>query len=311
MQNRSLTIFKRIIIGGLTSFYRNKTVSLSSIAILTTTLLIIGIFFFFRGIFDYTLAGIKDKVDIKIYLKTNATDIQINNLKNKIMALPQVKSLTLTSPADALIQFKEKHKSDQITVQALEEIGVNPFGATFSILAHNTTDYDIIANSLNSDSSFLGETSSVVDKINYFQLKNSIDKLNNIIGFINTVGYWISLLFIIISAMIIYNTTRLAIFVFRDEISVMRLVGASNMFIRGPFLIESMIYGIISSLITIILFYPLTYYFAQRTIVFFSGLNIHTYYLNNIFSLFILLLISSLILTTVSSYLAVRKYLTV
>ena len=311
MQNRSLTICKRIIIGGLTSFYRNKTVSLSSVAILTTTLMIIGIFFFFRGIFDYTLAGIKDKVDIKIYLKTNASDIQMNNLKNKIMALPQVKSLTLTSSTNALIQFREKHKSDQITVQALEEIGVNPFGATFSILAHNTTDYDIIANSLNSDSSFLGETSSIVDKINYFQLKNSIDRLNNIIGFINTVGYWISLLFIIISAMIIYNTTRLAIFVFKDEISVMRLVGASNMFIRGPFLIESMIYGIIASLITIILFYPLTYYLAQKTIVFFSGLNIYTYYLNNIFSLFLLLLISSLILTIVSSYLAVRKYLTV
>jgi cell division transport system permease protein len=113
------------------------------------------------------------------------------------------------------------------------------------------------------------------------------------------------------SAMIIYNTVRLTIFVFKDEISVMRLVGASNMFIRGPFLIESIIYATISSLVAIILFYPITYYFSEKTFLFFSGLNIHTYYIENLFSLLLLLLSLSLFLSLASSFLAIRKYLQV
>jgi len=189
MTNRSLIILKRTILAGFTGFYRNKTVSLSSISILTTTLMIIGIFFFFRGIFDYTLSEVKNKVDIKIYFKIDATDAEINNIKDKIITLPQIKSISFTSAEDVLSEFQKKHVNDQITLQALEELNSNPFGATLSVIAQNTTDYDIISQSLNSDSSFLGDTSSVIDKINYFQLKDSIDKLNNIIGFINTIGY--------------------------------------------------------------------------------------------------------------------------
>jgi cell division transport system permease protein len=189
MTNRSLTILKRTILAGFTGFYRNKTVSISSISILTTTLMIIGIFFFFRAISDYTLSEIKNKVDIKIYFKVDATDAQINDIKDKIITLPQIKSTSFVSAEDALSEFRKKHANDQITLQALEELNSNPFGATLSVVAQNTTDYDLIFQSLNSDSSFLGDTSTVIDKINYFQLKGSIDKLNNIIGFINTIGY--------------------------------------------------------------------------------------------------------------------------
>jgi len=308
MKNSS-TLLKRIFKSGTLNFFRNKTVSISSVAILTTTLIIIGIFFFFRGIFDYTLAQVRNKVDIKVYLKLDATDDQIASLRQKIVTLPEVKSVSLTTADDALNSFKQQHNNDAITMQALDELNSNPFGAVLTIVAQDTAGYESIAQSLGSDSQFLGDSSSVIDRINYYELKSSIDKLNNIVNWVNTIGYWITLIFIIMSSLIIFNTIRLSIFIYKDEISVMRLVGASNSYIRGPFLIESTIYAFVSSILAMLLFFPITFYVAKKTSIFLNGLNIYKYYLNNFFSLFGLLLMVSLVLSTFSSILATRRYL--
>ena len=109
--------------------------------------------------------------------------------------------------------------------------------------------------------------------------------------------------------MIVYNTIRLAIFVFRDEIAVMKLVGASNMFIRGPFIVESVLYGISATILTLVAFFPLTLWITKKTVVFFEGMNIHSYYLSHILELAGILLLSGIGLTVISSLLAVRKYL--
>jgi cell division transport system permease protein len=126
---------------------------------------------------------------------------------------------------------------------------------------------------------------------------------------VNTVGYWLSVVFILMSCMIVYNTIRLAIFVFRDEIAVMKLVGASNMYIRGPFIVESVIYAVLATAITLLLFYPGTLWVAKKTVIFFEGMNIHSYYLSHFFLLAGILLASGITLSVVSSLLAVRKYL--
>ena len=255
------------------------------------------------------MTQVKDKVDIKVYLKLDASDDQISTLKQKIMRLPEVKAVDLSTAEKSLNEFKDKHSNDAITMQALEELNSNPFGAVLTIVAQDTSGYESIAETLDSGSQFLGDSSSVIDRVNYFELKSSIDKLNNIVNWVNTIGYWITLIFIIMSSLIIFNTIRLSIFIYRDEISVMRLVGASNFYIRGPFLVESTIYACVSSILTMLLFFPITFYVAKKTSIFFNGLNIYNYYLNNFFSLFGLLLMVSLILATASSILATRRYL--
>lgn len=300
---------KRIFKAGFLSFMRNRTVSISSIAILTVTLIIIGIFFFFRGIFDYSLNEIKNKVDIKVYFKLDANDTQINNVIQKIKTLPEVDNISLTTADEALVDFQTKHSSDPITLEALKEVGSNPFGAVITIAANDTNSYESISTTLSDSKGFLGEDYNSIDKINYFELKPTIDRLNNIIKWVNSLGYWIAFIFIIISSLIVFNTIRLSIFIFREEISVMKLVGASNMYIRGPFLVESGIFAIISTILTMLIFLPITYWISEKTLVFFNGLNLFNYYLDNFFILFILLLMISLILSFISSILAMRKYL--
>ncbi len=300
-----------MLVAGLRGFYRNKTVSLSSIFILTITLSIIASFYLARAIFDYTLDQIKEKVDVRVYFTVDATDDQIKDIQAKLRGLSQVKSAELTTRDQALADFKKRHEGDQLTLQALDELGENPFGASLSIVAKDTSQYEAIAKQLTTGSGLLGDQASAVDKINYYQLKDSIDKLNNIIGWTNTVGFWLSILFIIMSCMIVYNTIRLAIFVYRDEIAVMKLVGASNMFIRGPFVVESVLYSVVATAITLIIFYPATMYITKKTVFFFEGMNIHAYFMSHFFSLTLLLLGSGVILSVVSSLLAVRKYLKV
>lgn len=294
---------------GLRGFYRNRTVSLSSIFILTITLSIITAFYLFRAIFDYTLDQVTQKVDVRIYFTTDATEEQIGDVKARLMGLPQVKSVTYTSREQALSEFREKHAGDQLTLQALDELGTNPFGASLSVVAKDTSQYQAIADQLSPGSGLLGSASGSVDKINYYQLKDSIDKLNNIIGWTNTVGFWLSLIFILMSCMIVYNTIRLAIFVYRDEIAVMKLVGASNMFIRGPFIVEAVLYAVSATLITLALFYPATIWVTKKTVFFFEGMNINAYFIAHIFELTALLLLSGVVLAVISSLLAVRKYL--
>lgn len=305
------TLTKRIVTAGFRGFYRNRTVSLSSIFILTITLSIITSFYLSRAIFDYTLDQIREKVDVRIYFTVDATDQQVSDIKAKLMGLPQVKSVTYTSSDQALTDFKAKHEGDQLTLQALDELGTNPFGASLSVTAKDTSQYDAIAQQLTSGSQLLGDSSGAVDKINYYQLKDSIDKLNNIIAWTNTVGFWLSMVFVLMSCMIVYNTIRLAIFVYRDEIAVMKLVGASNMFIRGPFVVEAILYAFIATVITLALFYPATIWITKKTVFFFEGMNIHQYYINHLASLAWVLLLSGVSLAVISSLLAVRKYLKV
>ena len=305
------TLTRRIVTAGLRGFYRNRTVSLSSIFILTITLSIITSFFLFRAIFDYTLDQVRQKVDVRIYFNIDATDNQIGEIKAKLAGLSQVKSVTYTSREQALTDFKEKHAGDQLTLQALDELGANPFGASLAVVAKDTSQYEVIASQLSAGSGLLGDAAGSVDKINYYQLKESIDKLNNIIGWTNTVGFWLSIIFVLMSCMIVYNTIRLAIFVYRDEIAVMKLVGASNMFIRGPFIVEAILYALVATIITLVMYFPATIWVTKKTVFFFEGMNIHQYYVDHLLDLVIMLLLSGVVLSVISSLLAVRKYLKV
>ena len=306
-----VTLFRRTITAGLRGFYRNRTVSLSSIFILTITLSIITSFYLFRAVFDYTLDQVREKVDVRVYFTVDATETQVTEIKAKLTGLTQVKSVVYTSREQALADFKNKHQGDQLTLQALDELGTNPFGASLSVVAKDTSQYEAIAQQLSTGSGLLGDASTVVDKVNYYQLKDSIDKLNNIIGWTNTVGFWLSVVFVLMSCMIVYNTIRLAIFVYRDEIAVMKLVGASNMFIRGPFVVESILYSVTATLITVVIFFPATIWVTKKTVFFFEGMNIHSFYTAHLGVLVLSLLVFGAILTTVSSLLAVRKYLKV
>jgi len=303
---------KRIIRSGFFSFWRNGFVSLSSVLVMTVTLFVIGSTIFSGAILKSTLDQIKDKVDINVYFITSANEDDILALKKNLEQLPEVQPpVTYVSRDDALAAFKKRHENDEFTLQALDELGDNPLGATLNVKAKDPSQYESIANYLQGKNALSADGTNIIDKINYYQNKDAIDRLTQIIGSVNKLGFALNILLIVISVLITFNTIRLVIYMSRDEISVMRLVGASMGYIRGPFFVAGALYGFISALVTLILFYPITLWLGSATENFFVGINLFHYYTSNFGQIFLVIVGSGVVIGAFSSWLAVRKYLKV
>jgi cell division transport system permease protein len=301
---------KRIIRSGFFSFWRNGFISLSSILVMMVTLFAIGSTIFSGVILNSTLEEIKDKVDINVYFIRTSSEADILTMKSSLEGLPEVAPpVTYISREEALANFRERHQNDQFTLQALEELGDNPLGASLNIKAKDPSQYEGIAQFLQSQNT--DPTTTIIDKINYFQNKEAIDRLTHIIDSANRLGFILTLVFVIISVLITFNTIRLVIYMAREEISVMRLVGASKGYIRGPFFVAGGIYGFVSAIATLILFYPITIWLGRTTADFFVGFNVFDYYIANFGQIFLIIVVSGIVIGSVSSYLAVRKYLKV
>lgn len=302
---------KRIIKSGLLNFFRNGFVSLSSVLVMTITLFIITSTLLLGGFLNYSLDQVKGKVDVNVYFVTSATENEILSVKKTLEAMPEVSSIEYISRDQALENFKEKHQGDTLTLQALDQLGGNPLGATLNIKAKDPSQYAGIANFLDdtTNGTLSPEGISIIDKVNYAQNKIVIDRLNTIIKSVNMIGVWLGIIFVLISIIITYNTIKLTIFMARDEISVMRLVGATSAYVKGPFIVEGLLSGIVSTIIVIILFSIMTFIVNHYYGSFFVGFNIFSFYIMNFLKIFVVILGSGIIVGSVSSYLAVHKFL--
>src|SRR3989344_2527270 len=302
---------KRIIRSGFLNFGRNAFVSLSSVLVMVITLCTIGALIFVSAILNASLQEIRDKVDINVYFITTAPEADVITLQKTLESMPEVALVTYTSREQALEDFKKRHENDETTLQALEELGENPLGASLNVKAKNPAEYQGIADYLSNESTLSTDGTSIVDKVNYYQNKVAIDRLTSIIDSAERLGSVLTVVLIVISVLITFNTIRLAIFISREEISIMRLVGAHSFYVRGPFVVVGTIYGVVAAIFTLLLFYPITFWLGGATENFFIGLNIFEYYTTNFGQIFIIILLSGMAIGALSSYLAVRKYLKV
>jgi cell division transport system permease protein len=306
-----ITKVKRVFRAGLTNFWRNGFVSLSSLVVMFITLFMITSLIFMGAILNYSLKEIKDKVDIDVYFTSYAREADILSLKKSIETIGEVASVTYVSKEEALANFKERHKDDSLTLEALTELGENPLTASLSIKAKEPSQYEGIARFLSNEDSVSGNSNSIIEKVNYYQNKVVIDKLTKITLAANTVGFWIAIIFLIISVIITFNTIRLAIFISKEEISVMRLVGASPRYVRGPFVVSGIMYGLVSAFLVLVVYFGLTYWLGGLSKNFFIGLDLFDFYLKNFGQIFLIIFGSGIALGAVASYLAVHKYLKV
>ncbi len=303
---------RRIFRTGFLDFWRNGFVSFASVLVMTITLFILGMTVFTGVILNTTLAQLRNQADMSVYLVPNTPTDQITQLQTTIQALPEVASVEYTSQDDELAQFRQRHQNDQLTLQALDELGGNPLGAVLTIKAKDISQYNAIAQFLQQQQQNVqpGQT-SIIDKIDYFDAahQQALTRLQEITNAAQRLGFVIITILALTSIAICFNTLRLAIYSSREEIAVMRLVGAGQAYIRAPFLVEGMLYGLISGVLTLLIFYPLTYWLGNATQNFFGGVNIFTYYLSNFLFFFIGIIGTGMVLGAVASYLAVRRYL--
>lgn len=315
------TYLKRIIRTGFVNFWRNGFLSFSSIIILTLSLTAFGILIFGSAFGRTLISEVKNKVDINVYFTLSANETSILDLKKIIEKLPEVEDIEYVSRDQALTSFKEKWKDNTLIMQGLTEIGENPFPAVLNIKAKEPSQYAGIATFLDSKNSLSQNGTSIIDKVNYNQNKLVIDRLGQIIPAIEKAGMIVAIILILVAVIITFNTVRLVIYSSKDEIAVMKLVGASNAYVRGPFVTSGVMYGLISGVLTLAALAILAYY-SDAAVIKFAGVQgtkdfgliinvFSTYFMKNFGQIFAIIMGSGIALGAISSYLAVRRYLNV
>lgn len=299
---------KRTIRSGTHNFVRSGFTSVSSVLVMVVTLFVITSLIFVQAALTSALAGMKDKVDVTVYFTPNADINIIHSIENVVKKAPEVKSVTYTSSEDALDAYKKKHINDNMILQVFDILDENPLGASLNIKAKDPSQYESILNYLKSDAVLSSGMLSVIDSVDYNRNKLVIDRLTNIIDGAQRLGFVLAVILIFISIIITFNTIRLIIYMSREEIGVMKLVGAGNKFIRGPFMVSGILVGLFASIVTIIIFWPVSYWLGHN-MTDFLGVDLYAYYKSEFLQLFFIQIVAGVSIGAISSALAVHKYL--
>lgn len=289
---------------GLDNFYRNGWLTFATVSVLAISLYIISATALLGVTANIVLKNIQDKINISVYFNQDVEEQTILDIKDQLVGFKEIKSIEYISKDQALEQFKRFGDSNQSISQALEELGENPLLSALVIKANDTSQYEEIANSLNT-SSFAEN----ISRIDFQENKAAIEKLASIIKIVEQVGITLGIVFIVIGVLITFNAIRLTMYAHRQEFEIMRLVGASNTYIRMPFIFEGIFYGVASAVIVLILLFITSQFLSPLTAGSIEGGSIVSFYLHNFFIILGLLLVSGIALGTLSAFIAIRRYL--
>lgn len=295
---------KRTFKEGLDNFRRNGWLSFATVSILAISLYIISVTIILGVAASIALKNTQDSINVSIYFNLDVTEERILEIKDKLVGYEEIKSIDYVSREQALEQLKDYGNKSPFIMQALDVIGENPLAAALVIKAKDPGKYELIANSI-SNSSFSQE----INYINFDENKDEIEKLISIIGIVRKVGFTIGIVFVFIGILVTFNAIRLTMYAHRQEFEIMRLVGASNMYIKMPFIFEGIFYGVSSAVVVMMALYLTSLGIAPLTKGNVDGASIVSFYLGNFFAIFGLLLLSGILLGTLSGIIAIRRYL--
>lgn len=299
-----ITSLSRILKYGFQNFIRNGWLSVATIAVMVLALLVFLSLAFFDVVSKTAITSLQDKIDISVYFKHDILEEQILGLSKDIELLDEVKSVEYISQDKALAIFKEEHKDEVIIPQALEELNANPLPASLNIKAKDPRSYSVIATKLEAE-----KYTALIDKVTYAQSKRAIDRLTSIVDTFQNIGLAMTLVLSLVAILITFNTIRLAIYSNREEMGIMRLVGAANKFINGPYLVTGILYGVIAAIVSMIIVAPLVSLASPYIAALIPEMSLKAYFSSNLFRFFGLELLLGALLGAASSAIAIRRYL--
>lgn len=295
--------FVRIIKTGLSNFSRNWLLSAAAVLVMTLTLVIFAILAVLFNLTSYSVKTIQARVDISVYMKKGLAEERVMDIKQAIESDPRVAEVSYISAQTALENFKSRHSGNTQIIAALNEVDENPLLDTLRIKAKNLEDYPQLAEALSS-----GAQAPFFEKLNYNDNRAVIDRLTKILKAIVSIGMALVAIFSAIAILVMFNTIRLTIYNRREEVEIMRLVGATNSYIRGLFLAESCLYSLAATAITAFLLLPLYFRFLPKAAAF-LGSDFAQVEILSFKVLLAGLFFAALLLSIISTLLAIRKYL--
>ncbi len=287
--------------------WRNASLSLMTVLILVLMLLSVNTLVVIRVLTEEATAKVKDQIDVSIYFNRDANEKDVEEIRTYVQSFPEVTDVSFFSRDQVLAQFREEHKDNSEIIASLDELGENPLGPTMVVKTREPSDYEKIITALN-----VPEYEPIIEAKTFDDTERAIERIHTITTQVEQFSLLLSGLFAVIAFLIIFNTIRVAIYTQRTEISIKKLVGATNWFVRGPYVIESFIFSLVSTGITYGLMF-LSARFLDRyiAVVFDTQGFLTNYFQSNIVWLFGAEFLAVLLLTVLSSTMAMRRYLRV
>jgi len=300
-----MTTLIRIIKAGLINFIRNGWLSLASITIMVLTLFTVAVFLILNIVLNAGIIEIQDKMDISVYFKDTIKESEILTVQEDLSKLSEVRAINYVSKEEALAKMKKTFAGNEKILEPLKED--NPLPASLGIKVYKVEDFDVVAKVLDNE-----KYKQNIHNISYKNNEKIIKRLYIATNFIKKAGWLIASVFTVTSLIIIFNTVRMAIFARKEEIGIMQLVGATSWFIKGPFIVEGMIIGLFSAIISGSIIIPIIKYISPKIDSYLgTGLSGSiTMYINEHLASVIFTQIGvGILIGTVSSYFAIRRYL--
>lgn len=299
-----MVTLSRIIKYGLQAIWRNGLLSASTVSVMILAALVFEGLIIFNVVGQSAVQSIQEKIDISIYFKSNTSEDSILAIKRSLEALDEVKGVEYISREQALEDFKVRHDEDDAIKQALDELTSNPLLASLNIKAKDPHEYSTIADYLKTPN--IKESS---EKVTYAQNQVVIERLISLVDTLKGTGIIMTLFFAFLAIMVTFNTIRLAIFSSSEQLGIMRLVGASNKFIQGPYVVEGCFYGFISAVISFVILVPIVSFLSPYVHNFIPEMDLGLYFRNSYISLFFYQLLFCIGVGIISSSIAIRRYL--
>lgn len=293
---------------GMNNYRRNGWLTLATVSVLTLSLFIISLTGLLGFAGNIALRNLQEKISISASFGADVSESRILSIKGDLERYKEVASVRYISRDQALEDFLAG--GDEVFTEAVAEIGENPLLASLVIKASSPEHYDLIARQLESSS-----YEDAIDTINYERNRQKIDALRDLTDRTRNIGLLIGGVFALIAVLITFNTIRLTIYSHRQEFEVMRLVGASNLYIRMPFFFEGIFYGLTAALVTVLLLAGIAFGLSENLGGLFAGIlgdrSFFSVFLSFLWIFIPGTIIVSVVLGVVSSFIAIRRYLKV
>ena len=296
--------FQRIVKSAWKGFFKNGGMVVADIFIIFLAISAITSLVLFTNLSNLLTTELQKKIDISVYFKEASSESDILTLKEEIEKIPEVREVEYFSKEKAFEAFVEKHSDNPILMEALIEVGVNPFLASLNIRAFTASQYQTVADFLAKP-----DFQNIIEKVDYYQRKPVIERIFSLTSNLKIAGILLSIILAFAAILVAFNTIRLAIYNSREEIRIQRLVGASDWFIRGPFLAQGAITGIFAAVIAFFLFFFASLFVGSKAGFLFTGFNAFSFFMSNFWLLISVQLLTGIGIGVISSSIAIRNYL--
>jgi cell division transport system permease protein len=298
---------------GVKNFVRNGWLSIATVSVMVITLFVVNTQLAIIGANDLRLKDVQNRVNVSIEIRPETTATQLDEFQKELQAYEQISSVELVDKEKALAEFKSFTQSGSTIQSGIETLGENFLFDTLVLKTHDPSQYEEVVKKIEASAS-----AKYIEEINYHKYRTIIDGLSSELKTTRKFSLTLAITLSLVAILVTFNSIRITMYSHKQEIEIMKLVGASNNYVRFPFIWEGIFYGLVSALVAI----PLSFFYlkfitngeASSSVFAFSNTKflkefLSVYFVNNIFIIVSLQFILAVLLGVVSSLIAMSKYL--